>query len=384
MADEAATVLVKAPEPAFSASPEWTPPAELSGEDGVVAIPPWARKGPEDEVTPEPEPEAAAAPDGAEPLPWWERNGQSSPVAKPEVARYVPPPSAATPPSASLESTVARQHMRPKTGTMAVPVGAQASGNRSRTLLIAAAIAGVAAIGTPVMWKLAFAARPTRVSALAYEPAPAAVPDAPARTERTHGTPAPEPPAQRVYQDLLPAPEPVAAPSPAAAASRTPATKPAVKKPGQPALPEPSPLVATTPEPAPLLVATPPPVTQAPVEAAPAPPAPVRAEAVPLGKLFEVSQVDERPQVTSRFEPVLPARLAGAPQPVVVIVRVLVSPSGRAAEASSLRNPTNDDGLAAAAVATVRQWTFAPAKKKGQAVSCWYNVGVAFRQGSGN
>lgn len=70
--------------------------------------------------------------------------------------------------------------------------------------------------------------------------------------------------------------------------------------------------------------------------------------------------------------------------PVVVIVRVLVSPSGRAAEASTLRNPTNDDGLSAAAVATVRQWTFSPAKKKGQAVSCWYNVGVAFKQGSGN
>ena len=105
---------------------------------------------------------------------------------------------------------------------------------------------------------------------------------------------------------------------------------------------------------------------------------------MPLGKLFEVSQVDERPQVTSRFEPVLPARLSGAPQPVVVIVRVLVSPSGRAAEASSMRNPTNDDGLAAAAVATVRQWTFSPAKKKGQPVSCWYNVGVAFKHGSGD
>ena len=390
MADEAATVLTTAPEPAFSSSPEWTPPAELTGEDGIVAIPAWARKGPDTEADATPEPEAATAPAGAEPLPWWERNGQSSPVAaKPEVARYVPPPSVAPPPSASLESTVARQSMRPKTGTMAIPAG-RGAGNRSRTLMIAAGLAGIAAIGTPVMWKLAFADRPNTVSALTFEPAPAPAPAAAPRTERTHGTPAPEPAAPRVYQDLLPpAPEPVAAPAAAAsapattAAPRTPATKPTAKKPG-PVTPEVVAPVAAVPEPAPLLVSSPSPVTQAPVEAAPAPPTPVRAEAVPLGKLFEISQVDERPQVTSRFEPVLPARLAGAPQPVVVIVRVLVSPTGRAAEASSLRNPTNDDGLAAAAVATVRQWTFAPARKKGQPVSCWYNVGVAFRQGSGN
>jgi protein TonB len=395
MADEGATVLAVAPEaepePAFSASPEWTPAPELNVVDGIVAIAPWARKGPDADEAPEAEDaSAAAAPAGAEPLPWWERSGQDGPVAvaKPEVARYVPPPSAALPPSASLESTVARQHMRPKVGQLAAPAGR--AGSRNRTLLIAAALAGIAAIGTPVMWKLAFADRRTTVSALTYEPAATAAPTpAPApRPERTHGTPAPEPP--RVYQDLLPAaPEPVAPPpavtvtAPSApAASRTP-IKP-TKKPGQPAAPEPAAPAVATPEPAPLLVAAAPPVVQAPAAAAPAPPAQIHAEAVPLGKLFEISQVDERPQVTSRFEPVLPARLSGAPQPVVVIVRVLISPSGRAAEASSLRNPTNDDGLAAAAVATVRQWTFAPAKKKGQPVSCWYNVGVAFRPAAGN
>jgi periplasmic protein TonB len=87
--------------------------------------------------------------------------------------------------------------------------------------------------------------------------------------------------------------------------------------------------------------------------------------------------------VTSRFDPVLPARLGGT-TPVVVIVRVLVSPSGRAVESSAVKNPSNDAGLAAAALATVRQWTFAPAKKKGQPVSCWVNVGVVFKAGSGN
>jgi hypothetical protein len=27
----------------------------------------------------------------------------------------------------------------------------------------------------------------------------------------------------------------------------------------------------------------------------------------------------------------------------------------------------------------VRKWSFSPARKRGQAVSCWYNVGVPLR-----
>jgi TonB family protein len=135
------------------------------------------------------------------------------------------------------------------------------------------------------------------------------------------------------------------------------------------------------PEPAPLLVATPP-VVAATAAAAP-PPVSVRAEAVPLGQIYEVSQVESRPSVTSRFDPVLPARIT-ATVPVVVIVRVLVSPSGRAVESAPVKNPTNDAGVGAAAAGTVRQWTFAPAKKKGQPVSCWVNVGVVFKSASGN
>src|SRR3954454_7114591 len=107
--------------------------------------------------------------------------------------------------------------------------------------------------------------------------------------------------------------------------------------------------------------------------AAAAPPPQVRAEAVPLGQIYEVAQVDGRPGVLSKFDPVLPARI-GAQTPVVVIVRVLVSASGRAVESSSVRTPTNDEGVGAAAAATVRQWSYAPAKKKGQPVSCWFNV----------
>jgi TonB family protein len=203
-----------------------------------------------------------------------------------------------------------------------------------------------------------------------------------------HGSPAP---AARVYQDLQPvaadpAPAPVAAaPAPERThAAPAPVVKPAARKPGVVApAPEPiAPAPVAAPEPAPLLVATPTPVAAAPAAAAPAPVS-VQAEAVPLGQIYEVSQVETRPSVISRFDPVLPARI-NATATVVVIVRVLVSPSGRAVESSPVKNPTNDAGVGAAAAATVRQWGFAPAKKKGQPVSCWVNVGVVFKSAAGN
>ncbi|MEO5819584.1 MAG: TonB family protein [Vicinamibacteraceae bacterium] len=403
MAEESATELAietapAPPAPAFTAdSMDWSTPSTSSGEHkAIVALPPWARKGAEADV--DAAAEAAPANDAAgEPVPWWERNGQPSPTApaKPEVARYVPPPSvtAPAPASASLESTLARQAMRPKAPTMPLAVPAvvvtRPAGNRSRSMVIVAALAGVAAIGTPVMWKLAFASKPTTVSALQYESAAAPEPVS-TRPDRVHGAPAPAP-APRVYQDLQPvAAEPTAPLAPIAApiaAVATPAThaapRPSPKKAAPaPVTPEPIAAPVVAPEPAPLLVSTPPPVAAAPTAAA-APPTSVHAEAVPLGQIFEVSQVEARPSVTSRFNPVLPARI-GTATPVVVIVRVLVSPSGRAVESSAVKNPTSDAGVAAAAAATVRQWSFSPARKKGQAVSCWFNVGVVFQAASGN
>jgi len=404
MAEESATILTTAPASApapqaYAAdSMDWSTPSTSSGEHmAIVALPAWARKGPDTEAdAPVAEAAAPEAP-GAEPVPWWERNGQQSPTAgKPDVARYVPPPAAVPPASASLESTLARQSMRPKapaaapaSGPVVVAAAPRQASQRSRTMVIGAALAGVAAIGTPVMWKLAFASKPTVVSALPLnEPIVDPSADAP-RVERVHNAavPPPAPTTTRVYQDLQPvAPEPVApppAPAPTPVVTHAAEKRAATKKPTVAAAPEPVvvPVVAA-PEPAPLLVATPTPMATAPTAAA-APPTSVQAEAVPLGQIFEVSQVETRPSVTSRFDPVLPARLSGA-TPVVVIVRVLVSPSGRAVEASPVKNPTNDPGVGQAAAATVRQWAFAPARKKGQAVSCWFNVGVVFKAASSN
>jgi TonB family protein len=390
--------------PAAEAQADWSTPSTTPDEhEAIVAVLPWARKGPDADSEPAavPDPEPAA-----EPTPWWERNGQQSPVAgaRPESSRYVPPPSAAPPPSASLESTATRQAIRPKTTSHPPVVPPRSSGSRSRTLVIAAGIAGVAAIGTPVAWKLAFASKPTVVSMprTAAPPLVTDTADAPAsrapRQERTHGVPPAESP--RVYHDLQP--EPVAAVTvgkngvpvvsaaarPGARAPRPapPANKPAANKPAAARTPAPAPAAAPPPAPvapAPLAVSATP-VATVPAAAAPAPiPAQVSPEAVPLGQIYEVSQVETRPSVSSSFDPVLPARLAGQRQ-VVLIVRVLVAPSGRAAEATSVKNPTNDAGVAAAAVATVRQWKFTPATRKGKAVSCWYNVGVVFKPAAGN
>src|SRR4029079_14162815 len=171
----------------------------------------------------------------------------------------------------------------------------------------------------------------------------------------------------------------VAAPAPPRTPARTPS---ATKRPAAAVAPEPVAAPVAAPAPAPLLVATPPPVVAAAAPAAP-PPAQVLAEASPRGQIFEVSQVETRPSVKTRFDPVLPARLTST-TPIVLSVRVLVSPSGRAVESSPVKNPSNDPGLGASAAAIVRQGNFAPATKKGQPVSCWVNVGVVFKAASGN
>jgi TonB family protein len=60
----------------------------------------------------------------------------------------------------------------------------------------------------------------------------------------------------------------------------------------------------------------------------------------------------------------------------IVIVRALVSQDGRPSRVSLLRRSKAGPQLDDVVVAAVNQWTFSPAKKKGEAVSCWLNFGV--------
>ena len=113
----------------------------------------------------------------------------------------------------------------------------------------------------------------------------------------------------------------------------------------------------------------------APVAAAPAPAA-ATASVAPLRPFFEPKDVNEAPQIANRVEPRLPDELQGKSVSDVVVVRLLVSQSGHPSSISLLRKSKTGQSLDDAVVAAVSKWTFSPAKKKGESVSCWLNVGV--------
>jgi periplasmic protein TonB len=128
-------------------------------------------------------------------------------------------------------------------------------------------------------------------------------------------------------------------------------------------------------------------VVPSPVTVAPAPvvaaPAPVVAPepkpeppAAPIGPFFELRDVNETPRVATRIEPQVPDDLRDRSLNEVVIVRVLVTQAGHPLIVSLLRRSKAGPSLDNAIVAAVKQWRFVPARKRGEAVSCWYHVGV--------
>ena len=172
------------------------------------------------------------------------------------------------------------------------------------------------------------------------------------------------------------APEPVAAPKIKPAAAASPRTTNAARQVSTPqrqvasvAAPARVELPAREEPPPPVAVAAPAP---APVAAAPA----SVASAEPLRPFFEPRDVNEAPQVATRVETRLPEELRGREISDVVVVRLLVSQTGHPSSVSLLRKSKVGQSLDDAVMASVKQWTFSPAKKKGEAVSCWLNVGV--------
>ena len=119
---------------------------------------------------------------------------------------------------------------------------------------------------------------------------------------------------------------------------------------------------------------------RAPADALP-PPAPVAeprrsiAREAPVGRFFEPNDVDQSPQVATRVEPRLPGDLV-RPLNDIVVVRVLVSQTGHPYRINLLRRSKTSRSLDDAVVAAVTEWTFSPARRRGEAVSCWYNIGV--------
>jgi protein TonB len=151
-------------------------------------------------------------------------------------------------------------------------------------------------------------------------------------------------------------------------------TRPAVKTPDRPNAPNPP----SEPDSADAAV---PPVL-APVASVPAPTEESRSAeaAAPLGRFFEPNDVDVSPTVARRIEPQLPADLKSRAVNETLIVRVLVSQNGDPSHVSLLRKSKQGRSLDEAVVAAVTQWRFSPAKRHGEPVSSWYNVGVPLGQ----
>jgi protein TonB len=175
--------------------------------------------------------------------------------------------------------------------------------------------------------------------------------------------PAAIPPAEPIEDrkpPVTPKAPPVARPKPTAVAKEVRTPSPAVR-----------PVVAPAPEPVP--------EAPAPVVVEP-PPAPVVASApspaAPSGQFFETTDVSESPQVTKRVEPQLPDELRNRRLNEILVVRVLVSQSGHPYRISLLRKSKAGPQLDNAVIAAVNQWKFTPAKRRGEAVSCWMNLGV--------
>ena len=119
----------------------------------------------------------------------------------------------------------------------------------------------------------------------------------------------------------------------------------------------------------------PPPVqpeTPAPIQAPAAPEPP----ASPRTPFFGSTDVTEVPQVASRVEPRLPDELVNSRVNDVVVVHLLVSQTGHPFRISLLRRSRLGAQMDDAVIAAVNRWTFLPARKNGEAVSCWLNVGV--------
>jgi protein TonB len=106
-------------------------------------------------------------------------------------------------------------------------------------------------------------------------------------------------------------------------------------------------------------------------------PAPAPATPPPAaGPFFETKDVSESPRIATRAEPRLPDELRHHSVKEMIIVRALVSQNGHPSRVSLLRRSKTGPQLDDVVLAAVNQWTFSPAKKKGEPVSCWFNFAV--------
>ncbi|MFC3712173.1 energy transducer TonB [Sphingoaurantiacus capsulatus] len=130
------------------------------------------------------------------------------------------------------------------------------------------------------------------------------------------------------------------------------------------------------------------------VEAAPPPPPTITASPTPPAPKVVAAptvRVSEAPVIPPDFTadqlnnpgPRYPSASRRAREQGTVMLKVLVSPDGRAQE-MLVATSSGFVRLDEAAMATVKRWAFLPAKKAGKAVSAWVLVPVTFAIGPGD
>lgn len=253
----------------------------------------------------------------------------------------------------------------------APPIVSAPPQRRSRTTVITAAALIVVAIGvTEGARRLGFLWPPQAVREGQPVQAPPAV-EGVTVAERQATPPETLSAAKVVAENRAPAVAPVQAaarPKPTAAAGQ----RGAVRRPNL-SVQQVAPVVAPTP------------AAETPAPAPTRPPALTAAEsprvpAPPTGRFFERNEVDESPRIATRVAPQLPANLRARARNDIAVVRVLVSRTGHPFRVSLLRGSLLGRSSDEAVVAAVTQWTFSPAKKRGEPVNCWYNIGVPLGQ----
>jgi protein TonB len=161
----------------------------------------------------------------------------------------------------------------------------------------------------------------------------------------------------------------VTPPKPEVKAEPTPPRPKPVIQP-RPKPPEPLPIIAApieTPSPSPIIVPPPPPPP-------PPEPAPVVVAPPPLlitAPIFAADYLDNP-------APPYPALARRAGEQGRVVLRVLVSPSGKADEVE-IRTSSGHRRLDESARDTVRRWRFIPAKRGADPVQAWVLIPISFR-----
>jgi eukaryotic-like serine/threonine-protein kinase len=97
------------------------------------------------------------------------------------------------------------------------------------------------------------------------------------------------------------------------------------------------------------------------------------------GRVYEAADVDRGPRVLKQVAPTYPPGAARRRLQDVIVLKALIDVAGRVADVRIIKGSAKDHSFDAAAVDAVRQWSFAPARKAGQPVACWLNVGVPFQ-----